>query len=96
MEQLTLEFLTEAEPEMAFPADTAGNGVEGQSTTFPPGCSFHYQVNGPGDIPDALAMFQNRFGIPARLMVWPGCEFSSDGLKVESSQLMAKGWIGVS
>lgn len=97
MDQLAFEFAAdtatngdaEAQPETAVQASTATNGGLDQQ-----GYMAMYQVDTAGDIPDAIQMFKNRYGIPARLLIWPGCDFtSSNGLAVETSLLMSKGWI---
>jgi hypothetical protein len=90
-----------AQPEMAVSADTANNGdgfrQPQPQTALPPGYMAEYQVDGPAGIPDALVMFKNRWGIPARLVIWSGCEYVSDnGIEVETSNLLRKGCVYVS
>jgi hypothetical protein len=107
MSQLALDLLVptatnggaEAQPEMAVSADTATNGGDLRhpqpETALPPGCMAMYQVDGPAGIPDALDMFKNRWGIPDQLLVWPGCEYASNGIEVETTILLRRGCIYV-
>jgi hypothetical protein len=88
MEQMTFEL-------SLVPTATNGGAEAQPETALPPGCMAMYQVDGPAGIPDALDMFKNRWGIPARLLVWPGCEYASNGIEVETTILLRKGCIYV-